>query len=284
MAFQHIIYEPGKVARVILNRPRYLNAQSYLMREEMDEAFNQAVTDDQVGVIVLSGLGDHFSAGHDLGTKEDVEYRLAHGHYTLQAKSDRDRFETFTSMRAICLENTLRWRNLPKPTIAMVNGYCIFAGCMFASAMDVIFATEDALFLPGPVQYFHAPWDLGPRKSKEVLFEHRFMTASEACKHGFVNRVFPKESLERETLSYAERVADNYLHDPFWVRMTKFSINHMQDSMGFTEAIEAAYSSYCTMIGLTKREIPATNEGGFARTHVARKNFEASKAWIESES
>ena len=66
---------------------------------------------------------------------------------------------------------------------------------MFASAMDVIFAAEDAKFLPGQVQYLHAPWDLGPRKAKEVMFEHRFMTAREACRHGFVNRVYHPDRL-----------------------------------------------------------------------------------------
>lgn len=277
MAYQHIIYEPGKVARVVLNRPRYLNAQSYLMREEMDDAFGRAAEDKQVGAIVLSGSGDHFSAGHDLGTQEDVDYRISQGHARL------DRFEEFMDMRAICLENTLRWRNLPKPTVAMVKGYCIFGGCMFASAMDVIFAAEDALFLPGPVQYFHAPWDLGPRKAKEFLFEHRFITAGEAGKHGWVNRVFPKDDLERETLAYADRVAENTLDNPFWVRMTKFSINHMQDTMGFSSEIETAYNNYCSMMGLTNPSIPQSDQGGVARTSVARKNFEASRKWIESE-
>ncbi len=277
MTYQHITYEPGKVAKLILNRPRYLNAQSYLMREEMDDAFHRAVEDKGVGAIVLLGAGDHFSAGHDLGTQEEIDYRTEHGHARV------DRFEGFADMRAICLENTLRWRNLPKPTVAMVKGYCIFAGCMFASAMDVIFAAENALFLPGPVQYFHAPWDLGPRKAKEILFEHRFMTAREACHHGFVNRVFPDDELESEAFAYAERVADNYLRDPLWVRMTKLSINHMQDAMGFTSEMEAAYNAYCTMIGLTNPNIPKPDQGGFARTNVAKSNFEASKAWIESE-
>jgi len=277
MEYQHIVYEPGKVAQVILNRLRYMNAQSYLMRDEMDDAFQRAVKDEQVGAIVLSGAGDHFSAGHDIGTEEDLAYRRAHG------QADLDRFGSFMDMRAICLENTMRWRNLPKPTIAMVKGYCIFGGCMFASAMDVIFAAEDALFLPGPIQYFHAPWDLGPRKAKEILCEHRFMTAWEACKHGFVNRVFPERDLKEETLAYAGRVADNYLRDPFWIRMTKHSINHMQDAMGFTSEMEASYNNYCTMIGLTAPDIPKPDQGGFARVPIARKNFEASKGWIESE-
>lgn len=154
---------------------------------------------------------------------------------------------------------------------------------MFASAMDVLFAAEDALFLPGPVQYFHAPWDLGPRKAKELLFEHRFITAWEACKHGWVNRVFPKDDLEKETMAYADRVAENYLENPFWVRMTKFSINHMQDTMGFSSEIETAYNNYCSMMGLTNPSIPQSDQGGVARTAVARKNFEASQKWIDSE-
>jgi len=57
----------------------------------------------------------------------------------------------------------------------MVHGYCIFGGWMLASAMDVIFAAEDAQFLPGFVEYFSTPWDMGPRRTKEILFEHRFV-------------------------------------------------------------------------------------------------------------
>lgn len=152
MDYKEIIYEPGKVARVILNRESYLNAQSWLLREEMDDAFDRAVADDDVGAIVLSGAGEHFSSGHDIGTKEDVAYRKAHG------RLSSDRFGRYKDMRYTTLENTLRWRNLPKPTIAMVKGYCIFGGWMIASAMDIIFAAEDALFLPTHFQYFCVPW------------------------------------------------------------------------------------------------------------------------------
>ncbi|MDD5288546.1 MAG: enoyl-CoA hydratase-related protein, partial [Dehalococcoidales bacterium] len=72
MAYKQIIYQPGKVARVILNRPKYRNAQSKVLLEEMDDAFNRAVADKDVRVIVLSGQGDHFSAGHDLGTPDEL--------------------------------------------------------------------------------------------------------------------------------------------------------------------------------------------------------------------
>ena len=79
MTFKHIIYEPGPVARIILNRPKYRNAQSRVMIEEMDRAFIAATEDDTVKVIVLSGQGDHFSAGHDLGTPEEIADREARG-------------------------------------------------------------------------------------------------------------------------------------------------------------------------------------------------------------
>jgi len=275
MDYQQITYQPGKVARLILNRPRYLNAQSRLLREEMDDAFARAMEDDEVCVIVLSGMGEHFSAGHDIGTPEEVADRKARGY-------PADRLGRYRRMRAITLENTLRWRSLPKPTIAMVQGYCIFGGWLIAAGMDILFASEDALFLPSHVQYFSVPWDIGPKKAKEVLFEHRFMTAWEACEYGFVNRVFPSDRLEEETLAYAERVAETWASDPFVVRTAKFSINHMMDTMGYTAALEAAYQSYCVMMGLEDRQVPRPQEGGVARTRVALHNLELTRPWLDS--
>lgn len=275
MEYQQIIYQPGKVARLILNRPRYLNAQSRLLREEMDDAFARAMEDDEVGVVILSGMGEHFSAGHDIGTPDERADQKARGYPV-------DRYGRYKRMRGLTVENTLRWRSLPKPTIAMVQGYCIFGGWIIVAGMDIIFASDDALFLPSHVQYFSAPWDIGPKKAKEILFEHRFMTAWEACEYGFVNRVFPRDRLEEETLAYAERVAENWLRDPFRMRTTKFSINHMMDTMGYTAALEAAYQSYCTMMGLQDRELPLVKDGGVSRTPLALRNLELTKPWLES--
>lgn len=276
MDYKHIVYQPGKVARVILNRPRYFNAQSHLMFEEMEDAFNRSVQDEGVGAIVLSGAGDHFSSGHDLGTPEEIADRKTRGYRT-------DWFGRYGSLRAFTMENSLRWRNLPKPTIAMVHGYCIFGGWIFAAAMDIIFASEDALFLPSHTQFFTVPWDIGPRKAKEVLFEHRFMTALEACHHGLVNRVFSREKLEDETLAYATRVADNYLRDPLRARVVKFSINHMMDAEGFTAEVEAAYQSYFIATEMRGIDSRRDEKGGIAQVSTALHNLEATRAWLESE-
>jgi enoyl-CoA hydratase len=275
MGYKHIIYQPGKVARIILNRPRYYNAQSTVMREEMDDAFAAASKDDAVGCIVLSGTGDHFSAGHDLGTKEEQEDRA-------QRNVPQDRYHRYDTVRASCMENSLRWRNVPKPTIAMVHGYCIFGGWIFAAAMDLIFASEDALFLPSHTQYFTVPWDIGYRRAKEIMFEHRFVTAWEALEYGMVNRVYPnRETLEKETFSYAERVADNWLKDPIRIRTMKFSINHMMDTMGYTPEIEVAYQSYFIATELRDPATLKDDKGGIANVTGATKNLELDKPWLE---
>ena len=234
MSYEQIIYEPGPVARIILNRPEVNNAQSRVLLDEMDDAFNRANDDRGVHVVVLSGNGRHFSSGHDLGTEAELIDRATHGYET-------ERPGSYDQLRDLNLSNTLRWRNFPKPTGAMAHGYCIYGGWMIASAMDVIFASDDARFLPAHNQYFGVPWDLGARKTKELLFQNRFLTARDAEAVGFVNRVYRRDDLERETLAYAEEVAST---SPMHNRQVKFSVNNMLDAQGFTAHVTAAFQTY----------------------------------------
>jgi enoyl-CoA hydratase len=233
--YTQIRYEVAdRIARITLDRPQYRNAQSRVLLEEMDDAFAWAVEDLEVRVITLWGAGDHFSAGHDLGTpeqREDIERRPAEEGLRGRYAGSWDRN----------IDKTLRWRNAPKPTIAAVQGYCIFAGWMVASAMDVIFAADDALFLGANFQYFSIPWDLHHRKTKEILFESRFISAQEAHEYGLVNRVVPRDRLEAEVLAYAGRVAEN---DPFQLRMIKQAVNQAQDAQGFTESIVGGFNAH----------------------------------------
>jgi enoyl-CoA hydratase len=231
--YTQIRYEVAdRIARITLDRPRYRNAQSRVLLEELDDAFARAVEDREVRVITLWGAGDHFSAGHDLGTpeqREDIERRPAEEGLRGRYAGSWDRN----------IDKTLRWRNVPKPTIAAVQGYCIFAGWMIASAMDVIFAADGARFLGANFQYFSIPWDLHHRRTKEILFESRFISAQEAHEYGLVNRVLPRDRLEAETLAYAARVAEN---DPFQLRMIKQAVNQAQDAQGFTESIVGGFN------------------------------------------
>jgi enoyl-CoA hydratase/carnithine racemase len=230
--YRDIRYElDGHVLKLTANRPRYRNAQSRRLLEALDDAFARAAEDENVRVVVLLGAGEHFSGGHDLGSPDELADREVR---PLQAGL-RGRFD---HSRAHFVDKTLRWRAFPKPTIAAVQGYCIFAGWLVASAMDVIFAADDALFLGANFQYFSIPWDLSPRKAKELLFESRFVDAHEAHDLGLVNRVVPRSNLESEALSYARRVAEN---DPFQLRMIKMAVNQVQDTQGFGAHITAAH-------------------------------------------
>jgi len=236
--YRHILYEKqDMIARVKLNRPQYFNAQTELMLDEMDDAFQSAVDDEDVRVIILSGEGDHFSSGHDLGTPEEQEDQAPRD-YPEGISGVYIRFER------IYLEYGLRWRDLPKPTIAMVHGYCIFGGWMIASSMDIVIAADDTKFLPGFVEYFSVPWDIGIRKAREILFQSRFIDAQEALELGFINRAVPRGKLEAETMELAECIAES---EPFLTRLTKLSINQAQDAMGFRLAVQAALSNFVIM-------------------------------------
>jgi enoyl-CoA hydratase len=223
--YKDIIYEQlGRVARVTLNRPRYRNALSRPLQEELDHAFQFASADDSVGVIVLAANGPAFSAGHDLGTPEQQQDLLDR---PLLEPAVRGEFQFAYDT---VLGMSLRWRDLPRPTIAQVHGLCIFGGWKIASAMDIIVASEDARFLPGPPQWMSLPWDIGPRRAKALLLDDQPLSAQEACELGIVYKVFAREDLESETLALAARIAER---PPFLLQMTKLAVNQAQEAQGF---------------------------------------------------
>ncbi|CAN5593143.1 enoyl-CoA hydratase [soil metagenome] len=240
MELQHVRYDTdGPIGVITMDRPDRRNAQGYRMLDELDQAFDLAQHDPVVRVVVLRGTDGVFSTGHDLGTPEEVEYRRALG-----AKPG---IETYDQFKHYNLDLLVRWRNFPKPTIAMVEGYCIYAGWMLAAAMDVVFAADDAEFLAGFVEYMSVPWDIGIRRAKELCFESRFITADEACAYGLVNRVVAPAELEQATFDWARRVAEN---TPEALRLAKIQMNKAQDAQGFTQALEDSLGDYQAMMHL----------------------------------
>jgi enoyl-CoA hydratase len=254
MIYKHIEVETrDNVAIIRLNRPRYRNAQSRLLLEEMTDAFATLDLDSSVKVIVLAGAGDHFSAGHDLGTPEEAADRgVVQWGPGVLGRINRSWH--------LYIELSLRWRDVKKPTIAMVQGYCIFGGFLIASCMDVIIAADDALFLPSHLQLHTAPWDLGIRNAKKILFENRFIPAEEAQRLGLVSEVVPREQLEEATMAQAARWAAN---DLLTLRMVKQSVNSAQDMMGYRNHLHAAHSNYMIM----EMAIPPEQ----ARANLARR-------------
>jgi enoyl-CoA hydratase len=246
MEWQTLVSEKmGPVLRITANRPHVLNAQSRAMIAELDEAFRLAGDDDKVRVVVVAGAGKHFSAGHDIGSPEELEDQKQH-------PVGPGVPENAQRLSQLYLETCLRWRDFPKPTIAQVQGYCIMGGLMLASCCDLIIAAEDALFADrsvrwgGPhVQYFTMPWELGPRKAKEYLFTGDYLTAQEALQLGLVNRVVKRDELEEETARLAQRIA---LQDPFALRMAKASVNQIMDIQGQRVSMQSAFQNYLVTI------------------------------------
>jgi len=271
MAFQDIVYAAdGPIGVVTLNRPQYRNAQSYRMLDEIDAAFELARADDGVRVVLVRGSGGVFSTGHDLGTPEGMEYRRQLG-----AKPG---IQTYDQFKKYNLDLLVKWRNFPKPTVAMVEGYCIYAGWMLAAAMDVIFAAETAEFLGGFVEYNTIPWDIGVRKAKELVFESRFIGAAEAERLGFVNRVLAPDALERETFAWAQRVAEN---SPETLRMAKIQMNKAQDAAGFTNAVEDSLGDYQAMMHMPGNEMRMEGERRLLSVDLAVKGRRKERFGLE---
>jgi enoyl-CoA hydratase len=259
MTFQDILYTTdGPVATITLNRPRYKNAQSYRMLDEIDRGFALAKEDKNIRVLVIRGSDGHFSSGHDLGTDDAIQYRKALG--------AAPGIETYDQFKKYNLDLLVGWRNFPKPTIAMVEGYCIYAGWMLAACCDVVFAASNAEFLAGFVEYMSIPWDIGIRRAKEICFESRFISAEEAREMGFVNRVFTPSALERETYDYAQRVAENSLDA---LRFIKIQANKAQDAQGFTNALEDSLGDYQAMVYLLGEAMRVSGQKRLATVDLA---------------
>jgi enoyl-CoA hydratase len=237
----------GRVAVVTMDRPKYRNAQNSAMTYALDDAFRRAVDDDEVGVIVLAGAGDHFSAGHDIGSPErDVDRgfeRRAVIWWDHVGRSGGD--QRFARESEVYLGMCRRWREIPKPMVAMVQGACIAGGLMLAWCCDLVVAADDAFFadpvvrmgIPG-VEYFAHPWVMGPRFAKEFLFTGQREPAAKALEWGMVNRVVPRAELEAETFALAERIA---AMPPFGLALTKKAVNQAEDLMGLRAGMDSVF-------------------------------------------
>jgi enoyl-CoA hydratase/carnithine racemase len=233
-----------------MNRPKYLNAISHPMYGEIEHAFDEFEADPQCKVAVISGAGKCFTGGHDaIGlTPESAPMmadRLTPEEMIKKYGSETEVWKAYGKQHNYFLEDLhlFKLHKMKKPTIAMVHGYCIWGGYFLAGVMDLIFAAEDALFLCEVNQSDPGTWAWGPRKMKEIMFEHRFVTAREAYENHFVSRIYPDyETLEKETLAYAQRVVENNEIAFTNLLYIKKAINHTMDVQGYTVAAEDTWT------------------------------------------
>ena len=244
--FETVLYSdlaPG-VVRISMNRPEARNAQNLQLTYDLNAAFDAAAQADDVKVIILSGEGPHFSAGHDMrGSGPGFEAFEPVGTW---GSFDAEGAEgPMAREEEIYLQMCRRWRNIPKPVIAEVQGKTIAGGLMLAWICDIIIASEDAEFrdlvvgwgIPG-VEYFAHPWELGHRKAREMLYTADWVSAQDAHRLGMVNHVVPRDELRSFTEAMAKKIAEK---PSFGLKLTKEAMNQTQDAQGQWTAMQSVF-------------------------------------------
>ncbi|CAB5067819.1 unannotated protein [freshwater metagenome] len=244
-ATRYEVVNPGEngIAVVTLNRPDSRNAQNKRMTYELEACFSAASRSSQVKVIVLQADGPHFSSGHDMRDDESHrEFDLVFpvGGFGREGQEGQMAWE-----EEVYFNMCWRWRNLPKPVIAAAQGKTIAGGLMLLWVADIIIAADDAMFTDpvvgmgvNGVEYFAHPWELGPRKAKEMLFTGGWFTAQEAAATGMVNRVVPAASLREETMKMAAIVAQR---PSFALKLAKESVNQTLEAQGQWNSLRTAF-------------------------------------------
>lgn len=214
MSHETVIYEKkDHVAWITLNRPEVLNAQNNQLRKELIEVLESARDDDDVYLLVLTGAGDKaFSAGADIS-----EFPSLYPADQLKKRGTKTHYDLL--------------REIPKPVIAMVNGFALGGGCEITLACDIVIASENSQFgqpevrvgiIPGGGGTQVLPRLIGEKKAKELVFTARIISAQEALQLGLINQVVPKEKL-RETVE--DLVKTLLKRSPVILKIAKMAIN-----------------------------------------------------------
>jgi enoyl-CoA hydratase len=252
--YRFVTYETldeGTIARIMLNRPDQRNAQQRGLLVELNEAFLEAEADDKVRVVILGGNGPMFSSGHDLGSKQSMsEYAPGpdqHPSYQENGATRQGAEKLMLQEWHHFFENTRRWRNLRKVTVAQVHGEVYAAALMIMWSCDLIVAAEGTRFadVVGTrlgmcgVEYFAHPWEFGARKTKELMLTGDSLSVDEAYQLGMVSKVFPADELADRTLDFARRIAKV---PTMAALLIKESVNQTQDNQGFHNALNACFT------------------------------------------
>lgn len=256
--YEEILFDRyGKIARITINRPRYRNAFTPLTVAEMSDALTICREDANIGVVVLTGAGDKaFCSGGDMNVK-------GRGGYV--GNDNVPRLNVLGVQRKI--------RTLPKPVIAMVNGYAIGGGHVLHLMCDLTIASENARFgQTGPkVGSFDAGFGasylariVGQKKAREIWFLCRQYTAAEAERMGMVNKVVPPAQLEDEVVAWAEEMLER---SPLALRMIKAGLNAELDGQAGIQEL----AGDATMLYYMLDE---AQEGGRAFLEKRKPNFD----------
>jgi enoyl-CoA hydratase len=244
---EYILYDVAEgVAAITLNRPDRRNAQNQQLLVELNDAWERAAADDDVRVILLRAEGPHFSAGHDTsGDPNNMTPELAKIGGSIETTG---MLELYKWESKHYFGFSRRWRDIPKPSIAAVQGACIAGGLLLVWPCDLIIAADNARFSDpvvmmgiGGVEYHGHTWEVGPRKAKEMLFTAKPLDAIEAEKRGMVNKVVPVDQLDAEARAMAVQIAQMHPHA---LAMAKRAVNQTMDIMGQYAALQSCFDTH----------------------------------------
>jgi len=228
--YTDIIYEKGEgMAKITINRPEKRNAYRAQTVVDMQRAFSDAWEDAKTGVVILTGTETSFCSGGDVSSRDADK-----GQYT---------GSMFGGLGFI-IHYIIR--NIPKPVIAMVNGFAVGGGHVIASLCDLTIASDKAMFGQiGPrfgsfAVGFGIPYlasIIGDKKAKEMWFLCRRYTPQQALEMGLINAVVPHDKLEEETIAWSKEIMEKSMSA---IRALKYAVNRETDHLYGSERLGSA--------------------------------------------
>jgi len=224
-----LLYEQfGSVVKLTLNRPTKRNAMNHAIIQGLHDAFDKIAVDDSVKVVVIGGAGEKaFTAGFDL--KEAAGNNITD---IMERRADT------------ASENALWFKmwNLHKPIITMIHGYTIGGGITIAMLSDLVVAADEGLLMGNPevtlgyiASFPLSSYKLPFNAAREMCFVGGYKTAQELKQWGLVNYIFPRETMEEETMKIAQHIAKTPL---FSLKMMKQELNRVYELQGFQHLMD----------------------------------------------
>jgi enoyl-CoA hydratase len=205
---------------IALNNTRRKNALHNTMYESILDLLDAYENDEQVRTIVIKGNEGNFSAGYDLSQGLPDPYR-----------------DFVKDLSSACAKRLWYYK---KPTVSMVEGYCVGGGFELAMGSDLVYAAEDAALGEPEIDFFFTPdYNSIPclalaRKAKEMILLGSVISGTEAAEIGLVNKAFPQKQLEAEVIKICQRIASLPSET---VEVAKVGLNGALDTQGFKNAI-----------------------------------------------
>ncbi len=243
MKFECIIYEKGDgIATIKLNRPKVMNAMNKQLWLDFQVALEDAKTDSEIKVLIITGEGRAFSTGADL-------------------KDSKDRsLEDYRDYLVELQEASRKIIRFEKPTIAAINGYALGSGYELGLACDIRIAAEDAKIGSPEARVTSSVTGgamrlvqdlIGPGKAKELLFTAEYIDGKEAERIGLVNRAVPLDRLMDETMEMAKKMAVN---SSFSIKMIKRGLNMARGEVSLEALMEYEVEACLACVSTKERQ------------------------------